>query len=109
MSNRARLLACLLGGGLLLGGCATTTPGRVLARDDLGLGTWPYQVGPITVRVMDPPAVDSICRARMGRYVAGTIRGCYFQLAGREHIVTVADWGVVLHEFKHALEGDFHP
>lgn len=95
-------------GAVLLAGCATAPAAMPTAeaRPFTQLGPWPYRVGPITVLVLEREAdVELLCR-RATR--TANARGCYFTHAGREYIVSTPEWDVVIHEFRHALEGPWH-
>lgn len=90
---------------LALSGCATQggylSTGQALLEGDT------YKVGPITVLIRPQPDVELICKLR-GAKVPTTVRihGCY--VPADKMIVSIANYHVLLHEFKHHFEGAYH-
>ncbi len=85
-----------LGVLLLLTGCAS---GPLVAPAWTQLGLPPYKVGEVTVVVLDEQEVKRVCRHPYSR-------GCYKPWDGV--IYTTADVWALLHEVKHAVEGEWH-
>jgi hypothetical protein len=93
-------------GSALLAGCAGQRP--YLNAGEARVGQNPYQIGPVTVVVRSQPEVEMICRLRAPFIAPANVRiqGCY--VANDRMIVSTPDPYVLLHEFKHHFEGDWH-
>ena len=101
----ARRLMATVAPILLTVGCAGH--GSYLSGEQTGLGTPPYQIGPVTVVLRSQPEVELICRLSAGGSApVGRIHGCY--VPADKMIVSTADPYVLMHEFKHYLDGDWH-
>lgn len=105
MSRTAVALAALA-----LVGCATPS----VAPPVFGLGQPPYRLGSsLTVYVGTPAEVSAQCWEKAHLRNVG---GCWYTNGGQDYVVvphpeSVAPEGafwVLLHEFKHVMEGGFH-
>lgn len=87
---------------IVLTSCSTTpAPRGEVAR------LQPYRVGPLQVLIRPEPEVEFLCRLKaMAARTNARIRGCY--LPEDRLIISSPDPDVLLHEFKHYFEGDWH-
>ncbi len=107
----AGLSIWLLAGAL--SGCATV--GRAPADTSLAMaevrlpdGSTGYKVGSLTVVIADAQTVDRECRFQgLATFKPEVqVRGCY--IPGRQRLYSTPDPYVLLHEFKHHIDGHFH-
>lgn len=98
-SPRRRRFAAWVAAGcaavLLLTGCAALSGSRER-----------YRLGDITVVVMAPEEVARLCALLKPLPAGRYYRGCY--ILATQTVIAPADHRILLHELKHALEGDFH-
>ncbi len=94
--------------GAILGTLLAVAAPSAARADDFKIGVDIYKVGPVTVILRPQPEVEFLCRLSL-RATASDRRvlGCY--LPGKRVIVTNGDPMVILHEFKHYFEGEWHP
>ena len=100
----ASMLALALSGCATQGGYLSTGNAQRERESLIGKA---YEIGPVTVLIRPQPEVELICLLRGGKASAtARIHGCY--VPSEMLIVSTADPYVLLHEFKHHFEGEWH-